>query len=301
MCKQISHLVYEVEVEDFYLEHILECGQAFRWYKLGPNFYLLISGDKVCLVKQDALNSFIIAIQVEADLSYWLNYFDLQSNYAHIKKSISRRGKKVMREACDYGFGLRIARQDHFETLIVFIISANNNMKRIQRSLFLLSEHYGKAIELAPHMQALLPGEYKNIQCYAFPDAHTLASIEADELRALAGVGYRDKNLILSAKMVAEHTSLESLSSLSTNKLLVKLQEFPGVGPKVAACIALFAYHRTNAFPVDVWIKRTMQNLYLDETASSQAIALEGQKRFGRYSGIAQQYLFYFAKELDKR
>ena len=146
-----------------------------------------------------------------------------------------------------------------------------------------------------------MPDEYKGIELYAFPEATDLAQVEPKELRALAGVGYRDVNIAQSAKMVASGISLEALDKLSSPKLLEALQNFAGVGPKVAACIGLFAYHRTNAFPVDVWIKRTMQCLYLNESASPKAIEREGQRRFGRYSGIAQQYLFYYAKELDKR
>ncbi|MDO5043754.1 MAG: hypothetical protein Q4E22_00430 [Coriobacteriia bacterium] len=205
-----------------------------------------------------------------------------------------------MKEAIAYAPGIRVLKQDIFETLIAFIISANNNLKRIQASMFALSRLYGEKLSIRASLrQALDKAEYLTLQeyAYSFPSPEKLASMSADELRQNASVGYRDVFIVRASQQVVEDISLEHLESLKTKELEQALQQFAGVGPKVAACIALYAFGRGESFPVDVWIKRAMEQLYLGRSASKKEILEEAHKRFGNYAGFAQQYLFYYAKD----
>jgi N-glycosylase/DNA lyase len=200
-------------------------------------------------------------------------YFDSQRDYAALEGQVRLDGE--LRVLAGSLSGIRILRQPAFETIIAFIVSANNNMGRISRSLEKLAEAAGAAV-----------GPLR-----AFPNAAALASIPVAELRAL-GLGYRDRYVHEAAVMVASgDTQCESLGTLPTPDLRRALLRIPGVGPKVADCIALFAFGRLEVFPVDTWVRRAYAELYPGRRTDLE-IAEDASRRFGAAAGLAQQYLF---------
>ena len=271
---------------DFEPKHVFDCGQCFRWLKEEDGSYTGVVGDKVINVKKE--NDLIILDNTnKKDFEeIWYDYFDLGRNYTEIKNKL-----KVMDEyldkATEFGEGIRILRQDGWEMLISFIISANNRIPMIQRAINNLSERYGKYI-----------GEYKGKKYYAFPTYEDLRDVSIEDIRACQ-TGFRDK-YIKSVVDYANENNEDVLSyrKLSTDECIKELVKFNGVGPKVADCIALFGMQKYDTFPVDVWVKRVMEEFYVEENLSLPKIRKFALDKFGDLSGFAQQYLFYYAREL---
>ena len=141
-------------------------------------------------------------------------------------------------------------------------------------------------------------GEDENRKYYAFPSAQQLALAKPEDLREFARVGFRDKRIVEASKLIASgQVDIERISEMDLEDARKELQTLPGVGPKVADCILLFAFDRKESFPVDVWIKRVMEELYLKEVTPKSKIATRGREVFGKYAGFANQYLFYYGRE----
>ena len=171
--------------------------------------------------------------------------------------------------------------------LISFIISSNNRIPMIQRAINNLSKNFGTHI-----------GEYRGQDYYAFPTPEQLNKASQEEIRACS-TGFRDKYIKSTTQTVNdENINVLDYRNLSTEECLKQLREFNGVGPKVGDCIALFGMQKYDTFPVDVWVKRVMQEFYVDEDLSLTKIRKFGIEKFGELSGFAQQYLFYYAREL---
>ena len=191
----------------------------------------------------------------------------------------------------DYGAGIRILNQDLWETIISFIISANNNIPRIKGIIERLSKKYGDKIT------------WNNKDYYTFPTAEQLKDVTVKEYREL-GLGFRDIRLYETTKMILEKQVNLSEMQKNPNTLEVRneLLKLSGVGPKVADCILLFStLKRFEVFPIDVWVRRVMNDLYIkkeDETkVSKKQIEKIAQEKFGNLAGLAQQYLFYWRRE----
>jgi len=273
----------KLNVKDFDIKQIAESGECFRWNKIGENKYRGIIGNNVCEVTQ--IDNEIIIEGIEDD-NVISNYFDLTRDYGVIKEFYN--GDEILKKAIEFGYGIRILNQDKFETLISFIISANNNIPRIKKSIEKISQKYGKKII------------YKNEEFYAFPTPDELSCATQEELRE-CGVGFRDKYILKTAKEVANgEIDLEKISQLDTAKAKKELVKITGVGPKVADCILLFSMRKLDAFPIDVWVKRIMENLYIKKEVSLKEIEGYSKQKFGQYAGIAQQYLFYYIRENAK-
>ena len=193
---------------------------------------------------------------------------------------------EYLEKATEFGEGIRILKQDGWEMLISFIISANNRIPMIQRAINNLSKNYGTYI-----------GEYKGQEYYAFPTSEQLSKASVEEIRACS-TGFRDKYIKSTSQTVNdENIDVLEYRKLSTDQCLKELLKFNGVGPKVADCIALFGMQKYDTFPVDVWVKRVMQEFYVDEDLSLTKIRKFGIEKFGDLAGFAQQYLFYYARE----
>ena len=205
-------------------------------------------------------------------------------DYSLIKNKLSKIDENL-KNSIEYGYGIRILHQDFWETLISFIISANNNIPRIKRIIENLSKAYGKKIV------------YKTQEYYTFPTPEELSKGSIEDLRKL-GLGFRDKRIYETTKMVLEgKIDLRKLEKEDTYTLREKLLQIPGVGPKVADCILLFALKRYEVFPIDVWVKRVMSELYFsNEEARNTEILKYANEKFGRLAGLAQQYLFYWRR-----
>jgi len=271
------------EMRNFDPKHIFECGQAFRWKVEDDNSYTTIAYGKVLNVKRE--NNDIIMNNTNLDDFYniWYNYFDLGRDYDEIKEELSK--DPILKEAIRFGEGIRILNQEPFETIISFIISANNQIPRIKKSIELISRNYGEKIE--------------GTEYYSFPKAEKLAEAKPEDLKEICRVGFRAERIVETSKIIAsgglDINKIYELPKEEGKELLLKL---PGVGNKVSECILLFAFKKSDAFPVDVWVKRVMEFFYLKEDTDVKLIGDYGAKLFGSLAGFAQQYLFYYAREL---
>lgn len=277
-------------LKNFDLTHIFECGQAFRWEKTVDNSYIIVAYGRVIELIKDASDDLIIYNTNKEDfVNIWHNYFDLNRDYDSLKLELAKTAayklNTSLKEAIEFGYGIRILRQEEFEMIISFIISANNQIPRIKNSIRLLSETYGEFIQ-----------EYKGQKYYSFPTPEKLASADPLEIKEICRVGFRNERIVLTSRFYLENTENFS-NKLDDQTLGDNLLSLPGVGPKVRDCILLFGYARGNTFPVDVWVKRLMETLYIKKTIPNKQILIYGEDLFGEHKGIAQQYLFYYARE----
>lgn len=271
------------DMKNFNPKHIFECGQAFRWKVEEDSSYTTIAYGRVLNVKRDKGDIILANTNIDDFNNIWYNYFDLGRDYDEIKRELSK--DEVLKEAIKFGEGIRILNQEPFETVISFIISANNQIPRIKRSIELIAKHYGDQIEAS---------EY-----YSFPRPEILSKAKAEDLKEICRVGFRGERIVETSKMIANgDLDLEKIFNLSREEGKELLMTLPGVGPKVSDCILLFAFNKADAFPVDVWVKRVMEHFYLKEETNVKLIGSYGKKLFGSLAGFAQQYLFYYAREL---
>ena len=282
---------YELKnIPSFNLKHIFECGQCFRWNKESNGSYTGIVGKNVINVKQ--VDNQVIFSSFGADdlQKLVVNYFDLNRNYEEIKDKLSKIDEHLAK-SIEYGNGIRILNQDLWETIISFIISANNNIPRIKGIIDKISQKYGKKIE------------WNGKIYYTFPTVEQLSKASVEDLRGL-GLGFRDVRVYATTYKILEgQVDLTKLhSEKDTQKIRNILLTLDGVGPKVADCILLFStLKRFDVFPIDVWVRRVMNELYIkneDETkVSKKEIEKLAKEKYGNLEGIAQQYLFFWKRD----
>lgn len=277
-------------VESFELRDIFECGQCFRWNKQEDGGYTGVFKNNVLNVKKNK-DEIIFEGICENEIQQTVeNYFDLNRNYEKIKEQLSKIDQN-MKMSIEYGNGIRILNQDLWETIISFIISANNNIPRIKGIIERLSEKYGDEIK------------YKGNKYYTFPTPEQLKNVTVEEYRKL-GLGFRDIRLYETTKMILnKQVDIENMkNNPNTIEVREELLKLSGVGPKVADCILLFSdLKRFEVFPIDVWVRRVMNDLYIkneDETkVNKKQIEKIANEKFGDLAGLAQQYLFYWRRE----
>ncbi|HSQ87357.1 DNA-3-methyladenine glycosylase family protein [Romboutsia sp.] len=273
-------------VADFDPKHIFECGQCFRWHKQEDGSYTGVAKGKVINVAKVDDKIYLNNTNLKDFNNLWYNYFDLGTNYTEIKNSLKNMDE-YLDKATDFGWGIRILKQDGWEMLISFIISSNNRIPMIQKAIENLSRNYGKYI-----------GNYEGKEYYAFPTPQELNNVSQQEIRACQ-TGFRDKYIKSTIENVMKNNeNISEYTSLSTEECIKELTKFNGVGPKVADCIALFGIQKYDTFPVDVWVKRVMQEFYVEDNMSLPKIRKYAIDKFAELSGFAQQYLFYYAREL---
>lgn len=250
-----------------------ECGQCFRW-NLENNIYTGISDGRICYVKENRI------ICHKSDEDYFKAYFSFDTDYADINKKLLDMDPGL--EKCiDFGKGIRIIKQDLWETIISFIISANNNIPRIKKIIETMCEMFGTPVK----------DEVSDKMYYSFPTADKIAKLEREDLAPLKA-GYRDKYILDAAQKVASgEVDLDSVSDMSDAEAKKTLMKIKGVGGKVADCILLFSLKRFSVFPTDVWIKRILHNIY---DVEDNKIADFAEEKFSNLAGYAQQYLYYY-------
>lgn len=248
--------------DDFNLGETLDCGQAFRWSALDDNTYEGYYLDHYLVISQLG-NRFTFKNTTETDfLNIWSDYFDLQTDYSVLKKTFS--ADPALQKACSFAAGIRLLKQDTWETLCSFIISQNNNIPRIKGIISRLCDNYGH-----------------------FPSAKELSE-ETEETLAYLRSGFRAKYILDAARKTSDSTvDLVKLKAMPYEEAKKELMLIKGVGPKVADCVLLFGMYKTEACPVDVWIKRVLAYFYPD----GMPVCVHG------YEGIAQQYLFHYARQ----
>ena len=273
-------------IDAFELPHIFECGQCFRWNKQGDGSYTGVAMGKILNVAKDGDRIILHNTSLQDFHEIWSRYFDLDRNYDELKKQL-KKDDPVMEKATAHGHGIRILQQDEWETLLSFIISANRSISLIKKSIEALCRKYGDYM-----------GEYRGIEYYDFPRPEALLNKSVEEIQ-LSHTGYRAKHIVDAAVMVAEkQMDIYHLRNLTTEEARVQLMRFGGIGPKVSDCILLFAMGKTDAFPIDVWVKRVMEYFYLPEGTGMKKIQDFAKEQFADLGGFAQQYLFYYAREL---
>ncbi|MCI8362485.1 MAG: 8-oxoguanine DNA glycosylase [Clostridia bacterium] len=276
--------------QSFELKDIFDCGQCFRWNKEIDGSYIGVFGNNVLNVSKQGKDVIFKGICEENIETTCKKYFDLDRSYEEIKEKLSKIDKH-MKESIEYGSGIRILNQDLWETIISFIISANNNIPRIKGIIERISKKYGNEII------------YNGKSYYTFPTVEQLSNVTVEDLRSL-GLGFRDIRVYETTHMILDKkVDLKELEQEKDfNKVRETLLTLSGVGPKVADCILLFStLKRWEAFPIDVWVRRVMNELYIqneDETKVNKTqIEKIAKEKFGNLAGIAQQYLFYWKRE----
>ena len=278
-----------LDIDSFDLKHIFECGQCFRWYLNSDNSYTGVVRNNVLNIKKSNNNIFISSYGDETLNELVYTYFDLSRDYKKIKSTLSKIDKNI-EKSINYGNGIRLLNQDLWETIISFIISANNNIPRIRKIIENICKSYGKKII------------WKNDVFYTFPTPKELSNATVEDLRNL-GLGFRDTRVYETTQIISSgKINLESLKKQNTNTVRDILLSLPGIGPKVADCILLFSdLKRLEVFPIDVWVRRVMNELYIklnDESKVNKKEILElANKKYSNLAGLAQQYLFYWKRE----
>ena len=280
-----TSLGLELREASFNPTHIFECGQCFNFNLEEDGSYTAVFLGKIINVLNKDDYVLIRNISLDEFYEIFYDYFDFGTDYEKIIDKLSE--SEILKAAATYGYGIRILNQELFETTISFIISANNQIPRIKKAVRIISERYGEYL-----------GTYMGRDYFSFPSPEVLAKVDPLELRQYARVGFRDVRIVETAKAFVDgFLNYEYENDLSDEDLKKKLITLPGIGPKVADCIMLFAYHRRETFPVDVWIKRVMETLFIGKEVPKKQVDNYAREIFGELAGYAQQYLFYYGRE----
>lgn len=272
------------EVKPFDLSKSCACGQAFRWIENKENgsWSCMLRSCPVIVQQHD--DELIIAPCRPGEERRFIDYFDLERDYSKIEAMIAENERLSV--CLSDATGIRVFNQDPFESLISFIISANNNIKRISGIIDRLCKYCGERII------------FYDKEFFAFPEPDAIASLSIEELKEI-GTGYRAPYIKASAQRIADGYDLEGLRTISLADARRELLTFPGVGPKVADCVLLFSLGHTDAFPVDVWIGRAMKELFFDSEPPTKTELNRVIESIGSCSGIVQQYIFYYARAVE--
>lgn len=256
-------------LKNFDLSQTLDCGQCFRWKKSGDNSYKGIVNKKVITATQ-VDDNLILNVNKEKFHKFWIKYFDLETDYEKICNDF-KKINPILKSACEKFSGIRILRQDPWETICSFIISQNNNIPRIKKIIERLCVLFGDKISEDE---------------YSFPRAETISKLSIDDLSPIKS-GFRAKYILDAAQKIESNSvDLEYIKSCDFLEAKNILMAINGVGPKVAECVLLYGFHRLEAFPMDVWMKKISNKFFPNEL-----IEFLGETR-----GIAQQYLYHYAR-----
>ena len=261
-------------IKDLDLEQTFECGQCFRWNREEDGSYTGIAEGYPANMK---LEGDTLVIEGLGTREFWEDYLDLGCDYEALKRVLCEGEGEIMPEAVRCGSGIRILRQDLWESTVDFIISQNNNIPRIKGCIERLCETAGEPA-----------GEFRGRMWYQVPGPEKLALMRVEDLKPVR-LGYRDKYLIETAKQWLE----------MEDECRRDVGQFTGVGPKVGARIRLLGLHDLKSFPIDVWVKRLMNRFYGFEEKDKAGMERFAMEHFGDYAGLAQQYLFYYIRCLD--
>jgi len=255
-------------IKNLNLSQTLDCGQCFRWEGQGGEYIGIAHGRRLNLTM--AGDTLTLKDTPLSEFEYiWKDYLDLSRDYTQIRELYST--DESLAKAANFSPGLRLMRQDPWETLISFILSQNSNIPRIKKMIAKLCECFGVALPCKGH---------------TFPTPEALASLEPEALTAVK-TGYRAPYIIDAARKVASgELDLTALNPMPSNEIQKALIQIHGVGPKVAECVLLYGFSKVERYPVDVWIKRVMTAMYPQGFPTS----------FAATAGIAQQYLFHYAR-----
>lgn len=270
--KQTAEDEFLILGSDIDLQKTFTCGQCFRWFKDGDG-WTGAALDRVIHTRQAQNGMYIKNTTYEDVRGLWIDYFDLRRDYSQI--AVPYLSDKFISACAEYGRGIHILRQDPIETIISFIISSNNNIKRISGIIGRFCELFGRKAEWDGRTFGL------------FPHAAELSAVTLDSLQPIRA-GFRDKYILSACNtIVSDPNFADRISASDTDEARVLLTSIKGIGPKVCDCILLFGFGRYEAFPKDVWINRVTQTVYGKQF---------NEKTLGKYAGVLQQYMFYYAR-----
>ncbi|MEE0271810.1 MAG: DNA-3-methyladenine glycosylase [Coprococcus eutactus] len=272
-------------VNDFTLSQILECGQCFHFDKLDEEVYEVVAFGRAVKMEQTDKVLRIYGSSMEDYEGIWKLYLDMDNDYGLIKQSVIK-ADGALKTAVDEKSGIRILNQDFFETLISFIVSQNKSIPQIKQCVKKISHRFGDEVI-----------GYNGEAFYVFPDVQRLHDATEEELRECK-VGFRAPYIKNATEAVySGAVTKEKLDELDIAQARELLMTIKGVGEKVANCVLLFGLGRREAFPVDVWMKRIMEQMYFDgKDTKKQDIEAFAVNKFGDLGGYAQQYLFDYAR-----
>lgn len=278
--KKVGNSIEMIEYDSFDIGQILECGQCFR-FSGSDNNYSIIAHGKLLNISQTNDKIIFYPCTINEFENIWINYFDLNTDYLHIKKILSH-SDNILAKAIKLCGGIRILNQDKWECLISFIISQNNRIPQIKKVIENISNMFGSKI---------------NDQYYTFPTRSQLLNATQENLQNCKA-GFRSKYILDAIK---SEINLENLSNLSTQDIKNTLMKIKGVGNKVADCSLLFSFGRREVYPTDVWIKRVTQEIYFNnKDVSINQIHNFAKNKFGNLAGYSQQYLFHYARNIKR-
>ena len=271
------------DIRDFNITHIFECGQCFRWNREEDGSYTGVVKNKVINVLQQENTVEFNNINTD-DFDIIKNYFDFDTDYETIKNTLNT--DEIMAEAIKFGEGIRILNQEEWETMVSFMISANNRIPMIKKVIENLSISFGDYI-----------GNYRGKEYFSFPTAERLSAAPVERILECK-TGFRAPRIKAAAtRFLTEKDKIYNIKNMSYDEGLAYLKTYKGIGDKVANCILLFSMKHFDTFPVDVWVRRVMQTLYVSKETKDEDIRKFAENKFGKYSGFAQQYLFFYARE----
>lgn len=270
----------KIEINNFNLKDTIESGACFRAIEELDGSFTNILSDRVINIKQVANNLIVTSNNNQNLKEIILDYFDLNRDYNEINKQLINNDKN-MEEIINKCKGYKILNQNSFEMCISYIISQNNNVKRISNSINKLCEKYGTKVN------------FNNKEYYLFPTYEQIKDLKSDDFKSL-GVGFRDKYL---EDFLNKYPTLKDINTLSTKDALDELMKIKGIGLKVASCILLFGYKRLDTFPIDTWVKQNIKEIYgiKDDQKTIEKFAKE---KYKEYSGLAIQYLFHSKRNI---
>ena len=257
-------------INDLDLAQTLDCGQAFRWKAQADGSFTGVAHGKLITFRMDGSTLNIDGAEDDDFEQIWKNYLDLNLDYGSIRTELSEL-HPVLKEASQFAPGIRILNQEPWEALCSFIISQNNNIPRIKGIVERLCQNFGDQIK---------------DDFYTFPTAEKIAEMTPEQLAPIRA-GFRARYIIDGAKKVASgEVNLEAVRNMEIDEARRELMKITGVGVKVADCTLLYGLHRLDCFPLDVWMKRAMAVLFPEMKPTD----------FGKYGGIAQQYIFHYSR-----
>ena len=260
--------------DDFDLKKIAESGQCFRWHCVSDGAYRIIHSDKCLYISQSGETEYRVECGADAFHAVWEPYFSLDENYGEIRTRVDRTRDPFLYLAAREQRGVRVLRQDPWETLVSFIISQNRNIPSIQKSIELLARSAGEKML-----------DTRREPYYAFPTPEAVFQMDDGALKGCK-VGYRWKYIKAAADAVLDgRLDLPALVQADEEETIRALTGIYGVGPKVANCVSLYGLHHTDAFPIDVWIRRILAREYPTGYP---------YQRYSPYNGIYQQYMFAY-------
>ncbi|MBQ5735808.1 MAG: DNA glycosylase [Lachnospiraceae bacterium] len=284
--QRINEDIHITEIEDFDLFQTMLCGQCFHFEVIDDERIALVAGGRLVVARQPQSGTLILQdMTIEEYDTYFRHYFDLDRDYASIKSRLLSEDE-LLKTSIESMNGVRILNQDYLETLISFIISQNKQIPHIKKIVAGISKEYGEYV-----------GSVGDMHFYSFPDVDEIKKITEDGLRELK-TGFRAPYIMDAIECYLDgRISEKELRESTTDECIDKLMQIKGVGSKVANCVALFSLEKRDAFPVDVWIKRIMENMYFHGDTKKEIIEEFAKKKYGEYGGYAQQYLFFYGRE----